>query len=404
MHKETRNRIILVLASVALSVFCLEALFRVYLSLNFSSLVRDNKTVRVHSASFWEYDREFGYSYPVNGATHMALIRDNEVVLCQPQRSDSLGNPGRTALVENPEHTVFVFGDSFTAYPMGEDGDATWPGLLQAALNESGKSVRVVNYSRDGIGILQMIDLASATVEEERPDLVILAFITRDLTRARIWRASRQTGLGDTEAVTSIDPELSYAPRTFGRNSFIDQRADHAWCERAMAQGRDEPMLKEMLDTYAAVARSEADRFGGNWPWSLSTSYLYLQLRHGDPFRELRFSSRTMGIDLLDYGGDPGFMAGIEVLQRSGADVLLVWLPMHPEAAGGAHVLTEQEQALADSLLELSGFPLFDLTPAEPLGADADPYYLRPADEHPTLAGYEWFAAELVDEVRERLQ
>jgi len=75
-----------------------------------------------------------------------------------------------------------VFGDSWAAF---QQENRNWPLFLQDVLEARlGKKVHVVNFGRDGYGILQMFDLAATKIVEWKPDLVLFTFITDDLSRA----------------------------------------------------------------------------------------------------------------------------------------------------------------------------------------------------------------------------
>ena len=86
---------------------------------------------------------------------------------------------------EDAEFRVLVLGDSWSAFT-----NRTSPGLIFLKDLEEllGVNVEVVNFSRDGYGILQMFDLAADVIDVWEPDLTVFAFITNDLARVRTWR------------------------------------------------------------------------------------------------------------------------------------------------------------------------------------------------------------------------
>src|SRR4029077_6006550 len=137
------------------------------------------------------------------------------------------------------------------------------------------------NFGRDGYGILQMFDLAADKIAEYKPDVVIFAFITDDLTRDRFWRT---VGVfdGERRVLTTIDPrpnpELALATDT----QLINPEGSADACGKALNDPTFSAHLeREFTKQYKrAKQRGEVSR-----PSILNTSsYLYSRLRYGDPF------------------------------------------------------------------------------------------------------------------------
>ena len=165
----------------------------------------------VYDKSLWEFDQRFGYVYPPGRTVHLTVLNGGKVVSCrQLPPINAEGNVGDIkGDYASADLKVAVFGDSFTAT---QDNGVTWPNILQDRLTERlHRKVNVVNFGRDGYSLLQMFDLAAAKVPEWKPDLVMIAFVTDDLDRARFWRTAIEAD-GEERVLTTIDPTPHPAP------------------------------------------------------------------------------------------------------------------------------------------------------------------------------------------------
>jgi hypothetical protein len=348
----------------------------------------------IYSHNVWTYDRQTGFDYVSDGRTHLSIATGGLPRLCVPFVADASGNPGRPSAVLHPRRRIAVLGDSFTTQQHGIDGGITWPSLLEQRLNKRHDGpFQVRNFARDGTGVLQMIDSAAGVAAADRPDLIIIAFISNDLPRRRIWRKAFPGPDGHVGVFTSIDPAMSMAPGTYVRTTFIDARADHAWCER-LRQTADtsDATLAALRRAYQATLMEDAGRLGRKAELArLDRSHLFDRMAHRDPYYGASLSAAKMWIDDADFSHDRQFVAALERLRHSGVPTLLVWLPQHEELIAGRAALAPQLQGLADSLIHLSGFPLLTVRPELPADRVAA-YYNLPTDAHPSLKGLELFA------------
>jgi hypothetical protein len=355
----------------------------------------------IYSHNVWTYDRQTGFDYISGGRTHSSIFTGGLPRLCVPFVADASGNPGRPSAVLHPRRRIDVFGDSFTTQQHGIDGGITWPSLLEQRLNERhGGPFQVRNFARDGTGVLQMIDSAAGVAAADRPDLIIIAFISNDLARRRIWRKALPGPDGHVGVFTSIDPAMSMAPGTYVRTTFIDARADHAWCER-LRQTADtsDATLAALRRAYQATLMEDAGRLGRKAVLTrLDRSYLFDRVAHRDPYYGGSLSAAKMWIDDADFSHDRQFVAALERLRHGGVPTLLVWLPQHEELIAGRAELSPQLQGLADSLIRLSGFPLLTVRPKLPADAVAA-YYNLPTDAHPSMKGLELFADTIASQL-----
>ena len=116
------------------------------------------------------------------------------------------------------EFRIGVLGDSFTACP---HSDVSWPTLLEHRLNEDERlkqllecsNFKVINLGQDGTGIVQFAVVDGHEVSRYDADLVIVNFITDDITRRFIYRNSLSMRAEETDwSIMVTSPSL---PATF---------------------------------------------------------------------------------------------------------------------------------------------------------------------------------------------
>jgi len=384
--------LLMVMVSLLLGFVCSELGYRIYLAHTIKNEVASPTNWFVMSDAFWDYDRDFGFTYTRNGSMNETFIRDGLPALCVEFIADSRGNPGHNSSVANPKKRIYVFGDSFTMYQHGHG--SSWPALLEERLNVNNSSIEVRNYARDGTGVLQMFDSAVAAARAQRPDLVIIAFIAHDLIRARVWREAQRNSDGTIDMFTSIDPDLGHADGSYARSGFVDTRASRQWCESARRSAdANDPVLARIRATYSKMLTEDALRFGKHVDFTtLRHSYLLSKLVHKDPFYQALPKMMPSFIGINSFADDPAFMRDVETLKRLDIPLLFVWLPQIDEMKTGHHILTDQQQSLYESLVRITGRPVIDVLPTRPLKDDADPYYMVPVDQHPSEKGLGLFA------------
>ena len=120
--------------------------------------------------------------------------------------------------------TVLVFGDSLSA-GYGIDVDQSWPALLQSRLESQGYEHRVINASISGETTEGGVTRIASTLENFRPDLVILELGGNDGLRGfptERMKANLQTIIEATEAsgaaviMLGIRIPTNYGPRYTG--------------------------------------------------------------------------------------------------------------------------------------------------------------------------------------------
>jgi len=187
--------VLLVVVGCIFGFLLTEGTYRLYLYQTQPSRFLGDRNLWYFQDSPFRYSEEFGFEY-IPGKYVGGAVYEGKVTQCWdpmlPWVINERGNMGRIkGSYEHADLKILVFGDSVTAWARESPNGAlmSWPDYLQDILEERlKKSVHVVNFARDGYGILQMFDLAAVKVPEWRPDIVIIAFITDDFTRDRFWR------------------------------------------------------------------------------------------------------------------------------------------------------------------------------------------------------------------------
>lgn len=402
--RQDTNKPLLVLATLALvtigtlvGLFAAEAAYRFYIfdrnPERFETLSSDGgPQVWYFHTSPWKFNAAFGYEY-VPGVADGGSASNGRVDACWDFPVNEQGNIGVIeGSYEDADLKVLVFGDSFTAQP--HEG-LTWPNVLQRSLNdELGHNSHVVNYGRDGYGILQMFDLAAARVPEMKPDLVVFAFISDDITRNRFWR-TYTTIDGRERILTTTEPSATPSLDVSADTAIVHSGATRAWCEAAVASKRvGDPILREMEETARwAQNRTEqrADIF------TLDQSYLLDRIVHGSPFhralQRLR-PAQNPRHSLTDFSQDPGFARSVEILKNSGVPIMVIHHATLDEIRRGEeYIVGDRERGLLGSIESALGVQIRETLPmvTKP-AADLDSIIVSPGNQHPSRVGLDFYA------------
>lgn len=394
---------ILVVVSLAFGFVFAEAAFRGYLYYTEPAkfmFVRnlDHPEFGVYDKSHWEFDRDFGFNYPPGRVIAYTHIKNGRVTNClKIDTINKRGNIGRIkGTYADADLKVLVFGDSFPAFTINYH---TFPSKLQKVLSERlGKKVHVVNFGRDGYGILQMFDLAATKIPEWKPDLVIFTFITDDLTRVRIWRTSVEVN-GEPRILTTIEPNpnpsVDRSQDTFVRNP----AATLDWCKRVRKHGGTDPLVRKLEFAYRRMARE-----AGYWfpdPLSLTHSFLLARLIYRDPYRtsQKQESFFIPKITYDDYSVDKRFMGKVAAIQKTKVPYVLVHLPIYPEIIKGKEMVPgPHDEALWKSLEKITRHTAYRLTNylKMPL-KDAEKMNASPTNFHPSPWGMDLYANAIAE-------
>jgi hypothetical protein len=351
-----------------------------------------------------EFNLEFGYSYVANKSNNGVLVHNGYPVMCNQATINELGNTNRIkGNYEDATVKILVFGDSFTANT--NLNGITWPDLLQDELGAKlNQDVNVLNFGRGAYGILQMFDLARTKVEELEPDLVIFAFITSDLVRARFWRTVNFIN-GEKRDFVMTEPSEEVDLKKSIDSTLVNSMITREWCEDMLvASHKDDALLKALNKEFIQRKREHYDPVEFN---SLSTSFIFNRIVHNDPFRGFipslipRFSENS-------YAADSRFIENVNHINQSDIPYYIIHLPTYEDLKAGEYELGEQEQSLFESFQEVTGKQIINFIEYAPSHdsnnlEDLEKLFMSPYDRHPSLQGIRFYA-EVVSEILITLQ
>ncbi len=360
--------LILVTISTAAGFSSVELSYRYFLMMNNPEQFRnlDNKNrpgVWFLQYSRWKHHPDFGYTYG-SETIHGGSASNGQVISCWSWPANDRGNMGLIrGEYDTADIKILVFGDSFTAQiDTGSDPRGiTWPDYLQDYLSErTNKTVHVVNFGRDGIGLLQMVDLARAKVKQWKPDLIVFSFITDDLTRDRFFRTPIVHN-GRERVITTRDPRPTPPISSGSDTAIVHSDASKEWCEEMQARGGpvDDPVLREMEEV---VIDAQARSSGKPDFWAIDRSFVWDRLVHNNPFYTTYKTvapTQNPRIDYNSYSVDPRFVEGVNTLKQSGVPIALTHLSIYHELAVGQVMIgNDQQHRLLNSLADLFGEPV----------------------------------------------
>lgn len=350
-------------------------------------------TYSFYNRSHWEFDREFGYRYPPGRRLLHGSVTDGRLSTCD--EIDTINARGNIGPIrgdyDSAELKILLFGDSFPAFIT--DGE-TFPSILQTVLrDQAGVDAHVVNFGRDGTGVLQMFDLAAAMVPEWKPDLVIVTFISDDLDRVRIWRTVTEVD-GEPRILVTDHPDPRPGLERAADAFVLFPEASRDWCDATLAAGGTAPELDALNQRYLRM-RAHAVRPRPDY-LTLGHSFTLGRVLTGNPFETVRQAGRPWSLPrvaLRDYRDDPGFVAAMRALEESGVPMLLIHLPIAPELMEGQPMLLGFQQELWRSLEAATGQRSHRLADhiVPPLD---DPLAMshQPTDHHPSPFGMRVYA------------
>ena len=117
--------------------------------------------IEVYNRSLWKFDLDEGYQYVREDVDWTRIEHD---VVSDCARLNPVNAMGGSGLIEgdyaSADLKIAVFGDSFTWFSSPEN--LTWTNYLQRDLQRLiGRTVHVLNFARDGMGLMRMFDLAA---------------------------------------------------------------------------------------------------------------------------------------------------------------------------------------------------------------------------------------------------
>lgn len=322
----------------------------------------------------WRFDRNQGFVFN-DGPWLSGRVLHGAFDRCEERgRGNRHGNFGEArGSYHHAEFKIALFGSSYTLIDHDMNGDTTSNLLQDMLARRLGKTVHVLNYSRDATGILTMFDIAQARLPIDKPDLAIFTFNTTALGYQRHWRVVAESRPGFYRMYQSLDPTDKLEPhRSILNGHVISRHVNREWCDRMTDALRREdraalvndPILRDLIKEYRDIKRTQdIPRIGFSF-FTPRTSFVLNQLRYGDPYHGTHvYEPKTIYAPLVldSYVQDHGFLDAIAAVKATGIPFLLVHLPTLNDFRNpvgivfGAHgVPPERERTLLKSLEELA--------------------------------------------------
>ena len=378
-------RVALVAAGVLLSLAIAEIAVRAHVGSRPASF-------HIVNGVFGQYDREFGQRFRPSSKKVLSLVSNGRVTWCPgviaSANVDGLGGRSTLADARRADYVIFTTGDSFSYWMQSA---LTIPDVVEALLSErTGLKVINLNFARGTYGILQMLTLAAETYPALKPQLIVIQFITDDLTRGRWWTREAMID-GRARSQMAWGPDGFDDPRTTNDEDVIDGRATEEWCRRELHAARPDAVVTDSLAFRRAYLRSKGIAFE---PFSLTKSYLIEAVwstLFGRPFYSQTAFSLMPRVTSDEFLADPGYRAAIQKLKQSGVPVVLVHLPNKAEILFGRpfrgrateSIWTHLERDLGTRIVTLAELPNH---PPPPPTID-----LQPNNAHPNLDGIRFY-------------
>lgn len=379
------GRVVLVATSVLLSLALAEIAVRAQVG---------SRPVSFHivNAVFGQYDEQFGQRFRPNSKKILSLVSNGRVVWCPgvvaSANDDGLGGRSTLADARKADYVIFTAGDSFSYWKRSA---LTVPDVVETLLRErTGLKVVNLNFARGTYGLLQMLTLAAEMYPTLKPHLVVVQFISDDLTRGRWW--TRETVIdGRTRSQMSPRPNGFEDPRITNDEDVVDERATEAWCEQQLLASQQDLVVKNSVAFHRAYLRSKGIAFD---PFALTKSYL-LEAVWGTffdrPFYSQTAFSLMPRVTAKQFSADPGYSDAVQKLKKFGVPVVLVHLPNKAEIIVGRPFRGREAESIWTQLERDLGTHIVTLAEMERRPPTPRTIDLQPDNAHPNLEGIKFY-------------
>jgi hypothetical protein len=379
------GRVLLVLTGVLLSLALAEIAVRAQVGSRPASF-------HIVNSVFGQYDAQFGQRFRPNSKKILSLVSNGRVVWCPgvvaSANGDGLGGRSTLEDARKADYVILTTGDSFSYWKRSA---LTVPDVVESLLGErTGLKVVNLNFARGTYGVLQMLTLAAEMYPTLKPHLVVVQFISDDLTRGRWW--TRETVIdGRTRSQMSPRPDGFDDPRITNDEDVVDERATEEWCQQQLIAPQQDVVVKNAVAYHRAYLRSKGIAFD---PFSLTKSYLIEAVWStifGGPFYSQTAFSLMPRVTAKEFLADRGYADAVQKLKKFGVPVVLVHLPNKAEILLGRpfrgreaeSIFTQLERDLGTHIVTLAAMAN---RPAVPPTID-----LQPNNAHPNLEGIKFY-------------
>jgi hypothetical protein len=354
-----------------------------------------------------QYDARFGQRFRPNSRKVLTLVSNGRVVWCPgvvaSANDDGLGGRSTLQDARNADYVIFTTGDSFSYWTRSA---LTVPDVVESLLSQrTGLKVVDLNFARGAYGVLQMLTLAAEMSSILKPNLIVVQFISDDLTRGRWW--TREAVIdGRTRQQISPRPDGFDDPRTTNDEDIVDGRATEEWCQRQLVAPQPDAVVDAAVAYHRAYLRSKGIAVD---PFSLTKSYAIDAAWSGffgKPFYSQTAFSLMPRVTASEFLADPGYRDAVRKLRTSGVPTVLVHLPNKAEVLTGRPFRGREAEAIWTHLETDLGTRIVTLAALENRPSTPPTIDLQPNNAHPNLEGIrfygEYVALALEPRVRRR--
>jgi hypothetical protein len=397
----------------AFTAALVEGMYRYYLSsvvagdIARSFTPDERPTFNAFGRAPWLFDRDQGFSFERQPWGKVA-IKNGLVTVCDfASRGDKFGNYLVSTTYDPDGYAkadlrLVIVGSSYSM--VGDERSRLVNEVLMERLSQHlGRKVHILNFSRDGTGVLSYFDTAQLVIEESKPDAVLMLINVVALGFPRHWRLLLPDRNGFSRLYLSLDPvERPTDPRrTIPTPHVVSDKITKEWCERELGAGeagRNDPVLRALIDRqqqleHEVITPRVALKF-----WRPDVSFIWNQLRYGSPFEGMTvleaqpvYSPHT----LQRFSDDPRFREAVDNLKRTGVPVIMVHIPTLREMrnADGDWDFADgvppmQAKSLLTDLERTMGEPVVQLYRFYPEGKrDPKSLVISEQDSHPSKLG-----------------
>jgi hypothetical protein len=383
--KGSTASIVLIIASSAIALFTIEAAYRLYIFMieeaiyPFEQVAQNREAVAFRgSPGLWKFDTDTGWRYRTEGYVG-GTIQNGAFDRCQVVRHfNDRGNVGRRRGSPTEDHLRGTLIGGRFAMGLDVQGRFLHEALEERLRRSLRRQVWIENASRERYGLIQMIDMAVASIQQDSPDFIIIVFDDTSVLRPRRWRAMKPSGNG-----FSIPYSLDTAQEKFIHPNNADMLGvvvsdlvTREWCQNMMAAALngDDDMLRYNPVVMALIEHRRSLRqsaFGRQIDFiTNSHSFLYNRLVHQNVYRGVRHlrpgRARHQKLSIDNFAKDSKFVDAVRKLQASKIPYVIVRFPsanVDGNDGSSAETLDEERQlkALVDSLTRTTGKAIVDI-------------------------------------------
>jgi hypothetical protein len=332
--KEVLKHVATYLAAVVLGCFIVETGYRVYLlfkdpRIELRPQNPEDVTVTALTRSLWRYDAAEGFRYTDRSGVFGTTVKNGRIVQCRAiDPINAEGSPGiAEGKYEDAEIKIAIFGNSFSIFI--DQDNLTWVNYLQRILQQKlGRSVHILNFSRDGSPLVQMFDVAASEIDKRKFDLAIVAFDTAT-EGPRSWRVE-MTINGEprvfTTTVQTKTPDITDRKSTY--DTFIlHPGIDAAWCKKYKNGGALDKVGREIISKYF---RFRLERYSA---FTLRRSFFWDRVVNHDAFYSGQQHNHAGKQNAIPLNADTKLQHAIQTIRANHVPLLLVHLPVSTEVA-----------------------------------------------------------------------